>query len=172
MRKIAVVTGASRGIGKAVSDLLLSKGYYTIQISKSQKTEIFQESASVNFDISNTKEIPSLIRRIKEISVANNMRLEALVNCAGFSKDSLLLSADPEAIYQLLNTNLYSTILITRAILKIMLQNKSGSIVNVSSIVGPIIGNAGQTVYSATKAGLVGFTKSLAKEIGRKVQLF
>jgi 3-oxoacyl-[acyl-carrier protein] reductase len=91
-----------------------------------------------------------------------------LINAAGISLNQLLLSTKQEQIDDLIKLNLYAPIMLTRGLLKGMIRERQGSVVNVCSIVGPNIGNTGQSIYASTKAGLVGFTKSLSKEVGRK----
>jgi NAD(P)-dependent dehydrogenase (short-subunit alcohol dehydrogenase family) len=170
MNKIAIITGASSGIGLATSKLLSQKGFTTIMISKT-KTKLLshdiKNSFKIPFDLSNTTEYTSLFNQIKAIEIEIGVKSSVLVNSCGIARDSLLLTSKIDIIKEQINTNLFSTILMSQFAIKSMLKN-GGAIINISSIIGTQVGNGGQSLYGATKAGINGFTKSLAKEMGKK----
>jgi 3-oxoacyl-[acyl-carrier protein] reductase len=170
--KVALVTGASRGIGKAVALKLAQAGADLIvtatSLDRAEKTAdeitaIGRKALAVKVDISNTSDVEALFAKITE----EFGRLDFLVNNAGITKDGLLMrmkDADWDAV---LDTNLKGAFVCTREAIKLMGKAKGGSIVNVSSVVGEM-GNAGQANYCASKAGLIGFTKAVAKEYARR----
>jgi 3-oxoacyl-[acyl-carrier protein] reductase len=170
--KVALVTGASRGIGKAVALKLAQAGADLIvtatSLDRAEKTAdeitaIGRKALAVKVDISNTSDVEALFAKITEVFG----RLDFLVNNAGITKDGLLMrmkDADWDAV---LDTNLKGAFVCTREAIKLMGKAKGGSIVNVSSVVGEM-GNAGQANYCASKAGLIGFTKAVAKEYARR----
>lgn len=172
--RVAVVTGGCRGIGKAMVELFASEGAYVyawdFKIPEPGETFI---------------EIPSLKERVKVVQVdvtsadsvnrAAQMlldekgRVDILVNNAGITRDNLLIRMDEAEWEAVLNTNLKGAFFVTKSLVRTMMSQRYGKIINITSIVG-IIGNAGQANYSASKAGLIGFTKSIAKELaGRNI---
>ncbi|KAJ3276245.1 reductase [Terramyces sp. JEL0728] len=171
MQKIAVVSGASRGIGYAIAKRLSQDGYHIIAISKDpvkleQRVKEFPKATALPFDLSKVKEIPTLqIRKVEEDS---KIPISILVNAAGITHSKLLNSTTLESIESLFNVNLTASILLSQGILKNMLRNKHGCIINIASVIGNTKGSPGLSVYSASKAGLVGFTRSLAKEVAKK----
>ncbi len=173
MSKLAIITGGVRGIGKAIALELAKEGY-----------DIAINYVSNNEDAENTKnEIEALGRQVfvKVVDVSNFEecetfvkevfekfgRIDVLVNNAGITKDMLLLRMSKEDFFKVIDVNLIGTFNMSKNVVPIMCKSKSGSIVSLSSVVG-ISGNAGQSNYAASKAGIIGFTKSLAKELGSR----
>lgn len=169
--KLALVTGGSRGIGRAIALKLASAGYdiainYAGNSEAASKTVEDIKALGVNaqayrFDVSNQEEVNENISKIIE----KYGRIDILVNNAGITRDDLFIRMDEEKWSKVINTNLNSAFYVTKPVVKLMMKQRSGAIVNTTSVVG-IYGNAGQANYSAAKAGLIGFTKSLAKELG------
>lgn len=173
--RIALVTGGSRGIGKAISIDLAKKNYYVIinyrsNINEAQNTlnEIIKNGGTgelLKFDVSNLSETETVLTNWKQNNT--DKYIDTLINNAGTNKDTLLMWMKSEDWENVINTNLNSFFYVTRNLLMEMLINKFGRIINVVSLSG-IKGLPGQTNYSASKAGLIGATKSLAQEVGRK----
>lgn len=171
--KIALVTGGSRGIGRACALELAACGYdvvinYAGNTEAAQKTVEDIKALNVNaeafkFDISNQSEVDENIAKIIE----KYGRIDVLVNNAGITRDDLFLRMTEEKWSAVINTNLNSAFYVSKPVVKLMMKQRSGAIVNMSSVVG-VYGNAGQANYAAAKAGLIGFTKSLAKELGSR----
>jgi len=172
-KKIALVTGGSRGIGKACA-LELAKAGYDIVINYvgndeaaaqcvSELKAVGTDAYSVKFDVTNKDAVEAGIKTIMEKSG----RIDVLVNNAGITKDGLFLRMSQENWEAVINTNLNSAYYVSSPVVKIMVKQRSGAIVNMSSIVG-IYGNAGQANYATAKAGLIGFTKALAKELASR----
>jgi 3-oxoacyl-[acyl-carrier protein] reductase len=171
--KTAVITGASRGIGKAIALRFAQEGcnvaftdLFEDENMKATEAEIaafgvkakgFASDAS---KFENTQQVVDLIT--EEFGT-----IDILVNNAGITKDTLLMRMTEEQWDAVINVNLKSVFNFTKAVQKVMLKQKSGSIINMSSVVG-VSGNAGQSNYSASKAGIIGFTKSIAKELGSR----
>lgn len=175
-RTIALVTGGSRGIGAAISEKLGIQGYHVIvnYVSNEAKAqEVVKKIKSaggsaeaMRFDVSQEEEI---VKAMEEISKVGT--LAVLVNNAGISEDSLILRLKKDSLDRVLQTNLVSAILLCREAVKLMMKNRNGSIIQISSVVGEM-GNAGQVAYSAAKAGMLGLTKSLAREVAsRKIRV-
>lgn len=173
--KIALVTGGSRGIGKAVSLKLATDGIHVIINYRSNDLEAVKTLETIKenggsgellkFDVANREEVRKMIEGWK---TANPEKfIEILVNNAGIRKDNLLMSMDDNEWDSVLNTNLNSFFSVTNAVIKEMMYNKSGRIVNIASLSG-IKGLSGQTNYSASKAGMIGAAKALAQEVGRR----
>lgn len=171
--KNALVTGGSRGIGKAIA-LELAKQGANVAINYSNNKELAEEvvreiqkynvkSIAVKADVSKEEEVNNMIKSIKEIFGS----IDILVNNAGITKDTLLLRMKIEDWQKVIDINLKGTFLCTKAVIRDMMRQKYGKIVNIASVVG-ITGNAGQANYSASKAGIIGFTKSVAKELAVK----
>lgn len=169
----AIITGGSRGIGRVIAKKFASEGIdvaicFAGNESAAMETAAECEKKGVHVitgkaDVSNSGEIKAFYEKVKkELTVP-----EILVNNAGITRDGLLIAAKEEDLDAVLSTNLKGAMLFTKEVLRDMLRLKKGSIVNISSIVG-IRGNAGQGVYAASKAGLIGFTRSLAREYGLK----
>lgn len=171
--KLALVTGGSRGIGKACALKLAAAGY-DIVINYAGNTEAANktieeikalgvEAEAYKFDVSNQAEVDENIAKIIE----KYGRIDILVNNAGITRDDLFIRMGEDKWSAVINTNLNSAFYVTKPVVKIMMKQRSGAIVNMSSVVG-VSGNIGQANYSAAKAGLIGFTKSLAKELGAR----
>lgn len=171
--KTAIVTGASRGIGKAIALKFASEG---CQIAF---TDLFRDENMVNTEnellalgvkargyASNAADFADTDRVVNEI-VADFGAADILVNNAGITKDTLLMRMSEEQWDAVINVNLKSVFNFTKAVQKTMLKKRGGSIINMSSVVG-VSGNAGQANYSASKAGIIGFTKSIARELGSR----
>jgi 3-oxoacyl-[acyl-carrier protein] reductase len=171
--RVAVVTGGSRGIGRACAEALASDGWqvaigYRSSEADAKETLEALETAgtpgmAIELDVTDEGSVGEGFRRVAEELGA----VTGLVNNAGMSRDGLLIKYPMDVFEQTLATNLRGAFLCSRAALRGMLRAKWGRIVNMSSAVA-IRGNAGQTVYAATKSGLVGITKSLAREVGGK----
>ena len=165
--KTAVVTGASRGIGKAIATTLANNGMQVIGIATSEKSldAIRDIKNIIPFccNISDEKSIEDLYAFVKEYS----SNIDILVNNAGIHMDNILLRMKTEEWKKVLDVNLNGPFYLTRILLKDMIKNKRGRIINISSISGTD-GNKGQSNYSASKGGLLAFTKSLAKEVGKR----
>lgn len=171
--KLALVTGGSRGIGKACALELAKAGYDVIinyagneEAAKQTVSEIEAlgvKSEAYKFDIANNEEVNSVIASIIE----KYGRIDVLVNNAGITRDGLFMRMSKENWDAVINTNLTGAYNVTQPVIKLMMKQRSGAIVNMASIVG-VYGNAGQANYAAAKAGLIGFTKSLAKELASR----
>jgi 3-oxoacyl-[acyl-carrier protein] reductase len=173
--KKAIVTGGARGIGKEIVMLFLKEGasiwYLDIMegdsLAEYKKTaEAVGAGATVAFkkaDVSNETEVTAVVKEI----IQESGGLDVLVNNAGITRDGLAMRMSLENWEKVLTINLTSAFLVSKHIVADMMKHRSGSIINMSSIVG-IGGNPGQTNYSASKAGLIGFTKSLAKEVASR----
>ncbi|MEB2332396.1 MAG: 3-oxoacyl-ACP reductase FabG, partial [Nitrosomonas sp.] len=168
----ALITGASRGIGKAVALELGKQGATVVGTATSENgAECINQYLSkahipgigLVMDVSNTEHITSGIETIQK-SLGD---IAILVNNAGITRDNLLARMKEDEWDSVLQTNLKSVFYLSRAVLRAMMKARSGRIINISSVVGAT-GNPGQTNYAATKAGMIGFSKSLAKEIGSR----
>ena len=173
MNKVAFITGATRGIGRQIAITLAKEGF-DIAINYRKENEDLIETKklveaqnakcfTVQGDVSSFEDSE---RMVKEIIEEFN-HIDILVNNAGITKDMLLMRMKKEDFESVIGVNLVGTFNITKNVIPYMMKNRSGRIINVSSVVG-ISGNAGQTNYSASKAGIIGFTKSLAKEVGSR----
>ncbi|XZE20394.1 SDR family NAD(P)-dependent oxidoreductase [Pirellulaceae bacterium SH449] len=163
-----LVTGGSRGLGLAIVKRLVENKHRVICLSRSSTPEldkIVNSSSEVKFvsmDLGNLAQIPSTIKRI----VADFGSIKGLVNNAAIGRDGVLATMHDKDILDTINVNVTGTIFLTRAVVRHMLRKRGGSIVNVSSIIAST-GYNGLSVYAATKAALLGFTRSLARELGR-----
>ncbi len=170
---VALITGGSRGIGRVVALNLAKEGYnitlcYTSNEAAAQETvaEIEKtgvKALAVKADVSKESDVNALVQAARDAFGP----IEVLVNNAGITRDGLLLRMSEKDISDVLDTNLKGAFFCTKAVLKDMMKSRYGKIVNITSIVG-VTGNAGQSNYAASKAGLIGFTKSVAKEYGSK----
>ncbi|XP_069600306.1 3-oxoacyl-[acyl-carrier-protein] reductase [Ranitomeya imitator] len=168
MSNVCAVFGGSRGIGKAVAKLLVQRDYKVVVISRNldvakATTEEIGGHLALGCDVAKEQDVQ---RTFQEI-LKNVGNVNYLVNAAGINRDALLLRSKAEDILSQISINLMGSMYTCKAALRGMVQQHGGAIVNIGSIVGHK-GNAGQSVYSASKEGLVGFSKSLAKEVGRK----
>ena len=171
-KQIAIVTGASRGIGAAIARKFCEEGASVMLCSRSADgvAEIAgtlvaegYTASSMQADVSRKDDVEALVNlTLKEFS-----RIDILVNNAGITRDALLMRMKDEDWEAVLQSNLTGTMYCTRAVLRTMIRQKSGRIINQSSVVG-VSGNAGQANYAASKAGIIGFTKSVAQEVGRR----
>ena len=171
-QKIALVTGASRGIGAEIALELSKNGMFVIgtatsdggakSIEENFKTNK-QKGIGLVLNVNDNKSIEFLIQNIEESYGSINI----LVNNAGVTKDTLLMKMKDEDWDDVINTNLKSVFKLSRCVIRKMMKNRYGRIINISSVVGHT-GNAGQTNYTASKAGMAGFTKSLAQEVGSR----
>lgn len=172
-KQIAFITGATRGIGKQIAITLAKEGY-NIAINYRKENEELKETKeqieinnveclAVQGDVSNFEDTEKMVKQIIE----KYGKIDVLVNNAGITKDMLLMRMKKEDFENVIDVNLVGTFNITKNVIPYMMKQKSGRIINISSVVG-ISGNAGQTNYSASKAGIIGFTKSLAKEVGSR----
>lgn len=173
MNKVAFITGGTRGIGKSIAVTLAENGY-DIAINyrtenedlKNTKKEIEEKRVkcfTVKGDVSSFEECQEFTKQIIE----EYGKIDVLVNNAGITKDTLLMRMKKEEFTEVIDTNLVGTFNVTKNVISHMIKARSGKIINISSVVG-IAGNAGQTNYSASKAGIIGFTKSLAKEVASR----
>jgi len=171
--KLALVTGGSRGIGAAVAKELAVAGYdvvitYAGNEEAANKTveEIKAkgvDAAAYKFDVSNNEDTVKVVSEIVE----KYGRVDVLVNNAGITRDGLFMRMNKDNWDAVINTNLSGAYNVTQPIVKVMMKQRSGVIINMASIVG-VYGNAGQANYAAAKAGIIGFTKSLAKELASR----
>ncbi|MGE5427528.1 MAG: 3-oxoacyl-[acyl-carrier-protein] reductase [Methylococcaceae bacterium] len=171
--KTAIVTGASRGIGKAIAIRFAEEGcniaftdLFADENMKNTEAELVALGVKAKGYASNAANFEDTDRVVTEI-VADFGGVDVLVNNAGITKDTLLMRMTEDQWDAVINVNLKSVFNFTKAAQKVMLKQKSGSIINMSSVVG-VSGNAGQANYSASKAGIIGFTKSIAKELGSR----
>src|SRR5574344_125902 len=171
--KTILITGASRGIGRCTALMLAEHGANVIftdlredENSTKLLDELRAKGVKASFyaaDASSSEAAVELVAKIQ----AEYPRLDGLVNNAGITKDNLLLRMSPEDWDRVIQVNLRSVFCLTKAVAPVMLHQRSGSIVNISSIVG-VNGNAGQCNYAASKAGIIGFSRSVAKELGSR----
>jgi 3-oxoacyl-[acyl-carrier protein] reductase len=171
--KTAIVTGAARGIGKAIALRFAVEGCNIAftdleynDAAKATEKEVAQLGVKVKAYASNAAKFDETQQVVEEI-VKEFGQVDILVNNAGITKDTLLMRMTEEQWDAVITVNLKSAFNFTKAVQKTMLKQRSGSIINMSSVVG-VSGNAGQANYSASKAGLIGFTKSIAKELGSR----
>ncbi|MCF0206308.1 MAG: 3-oxoacyl-[acyl-carrier-protein] reductase [Bacteroidales bacterium] len=171
--KTALITGASRGIGRNIALAFAKEGANIIFTSTNRNENVIsleEELSSLGAKFLYFEADAKDLNRANEIvdeAVKEFERIDILVNNAGITADTLLMRMTEEQWDSVIGTNLKSVFNYTKAVQKVMLKQRSGSIVNISSVVG-IAGNAGQANYSASKAGIIGFTKSVAKELGSR----
>lgn len=171
--KIAIVTGASRGIGRQTALTLASYGATVIvnyNGSKEKAESVVEEiqfmggrSRAYQANVADTEEVKQMMNEVKK----EFGRIDILVNNAGITKDNLLMAMKEEEFDSVIDTNLKGAFLCMKHVIRIMLRQRYGRIINVSSVSG-VMGNAGQINYCASKAGLLGMTKSLAREVGSR----
>ncbi len=168
--QVAIITGSSRGIGKAAALALAAEGASVVvnyARSSAAADEVVAEitnaggsAIAIQADVSQEDQVDALIKATKD----KFGRIDVLVNNAGITRDTLLLRMKPADWQAVIDLNLTGVFLCTRAVAKIMLKQRSGRIINISSVAG-LMGNPGQANYSAAKAGVIGFTKTVAKEM-------
>lgn len=171
--KVTLVTGGSRGIGAAMVRIFAEHGAqvaFTYHSSEEKANAIAEElkamgsnAKAYRSDASSYQESEVLIKQVLE----DYGRIDVLVNNAGITRDNLIMRMSEEQWDEVIQTNLKSIFNLTKHVVRSMMKNRSGSIVNISSVVG-VFGNAGQSNYAASKAGVFGFTKSIAKELGSR----
>ena len=173
MDKVALITGATRGIGKEIALTLAKEGYHIAFNYRKEKEEVEQvkkeieenqvQCLTVKADVSNFSECEEFVKKTMD----QFGKIDVLVNNAGITKDNLLMRMSQEDFKQVIDVNLVGTFNMTKNVIGYMVKARSGRIINISSVVG-ISGNAGQTNYAASKSGILGFTKSLAKEVASR----
>src|SRR5690606_26332867 len=171
--RVALVTGASRGIGRAIALALAAEGA-TVAVNYARSQEAAQEvvdqirerggrAEAFQADVADAEQVEGLVSAVE----SQLGPVDILVNNAGITRDGLLMRMTPEAWDEVVATNLTSAYRTTRAVLRGMLRRRSGRIINIASV-SALTGNPGQANYAAAKAGLIGFTKSLAREVGSR----
>ena len=171
-RRVALVTGASRGIGRAIAKRLASDGLHVVLVARDQSRldEVLSEiEADGGVGESRTCDLgdPASLEAMMESVLSDRGRLDVLVNNAGINRDGLILRMSDEDFDEVLSVNLRATFITCRAVARSMMRGRWGRIINISSVTG-LVGNPGQANYAAAKAGMVGMTKTLAKELGSK----
>ncbi|NBD32699.1 MAG: 3-oxoacyl-[acyl-carrier-protein] reductase [Cyanobacteria bacterium] len=171
--KVAIVTGASRGIGRAIAIALASEGAkVVVNYSRSDKAanEVVKaildqggEAIAVQADVSDAEQVQNLIKETRN----QYGSIDVLVNNAGITRDTLLLRMKQEDWQAVMDLNLTGVFLCTQAVSKLMVKQRQGRIINIASVAGQM-GNPGQANYSAAKAGVIGFTKTMAKELASR----
>ncbi|PWB62224.1 MAG: 3-oxoacyl-[acyl-carrier-protein] reductase [Deltaproteobacteria bacterium] len=171
--KVALVTGSARGIGKSIVERFAAEGAVAVISDVVNETAARETLAGIEkaggrgmvemFDVGDAAQVDAAVARI----VAAQGRIDILVNNAGITRDNLLMRMTEEDFDAVVRTNLKGTFLLTKAVSRHMIKQRGGRIVNMSSVVG-LMGNAGQSNYSAAKAGIAGFTKSMARELGSR----
>jgi 3-oxoacyl-[acyl-carrier protein] reductase len=170
--RVTIVTGATRGIGRAIaleaarhgSDLaLFGRNEQLLSEVRSQIESTGRKTLALNVDVANQNAVEEAIKKVQQ----EFSRIDFLVNNAGITRDNLLLMMKPDEWNDVIQTNLYGVYHCSKAVLRPMMKLKYGKIINITSIAG-ITGNPGQANYAASKAGVIGFTKSLAKEMGKR----
>ncbi|UMZ73325.1 3-oxoacyl-[acyl-carrier-protein] reductase [Natranaerofaba carboxydovora] len=173
LEKVALVTGGGRGIGRAISLELAKSGYYVIvnySRSKEEAEKVVDEIKQAGGNATPFKAPVQDFEACKEMAdyvLENFKRIDVLVNNAGITRDQLFVRMKEDDFDDVININLKGVYNCTKAFSKAMLKQKSGCIINMASVSG-VVGNPGQSNYSASKAGVIGFTKSLARELGSR----
>lgn len=168
-KQVALVTGASRGIGRAVAERLAEDGFFVVGTATSDNgadaisAYLGENGKGLKLDVADPESIAEVVKTVSDEYGAPSV----LVNNAGITRDNLLMRMKDEEWDDIINTNLTSVFRMSKAVLRGMMKAKTGRIINISSVVGAT-GNAGQANYAAAKAGMVGFAKSMAKEVGSR----
>ena len=171
--KTVFVTGASRGIGKEVALKFADNGYNVVINYVSSKTNV--EELKAEFESKGVKALimqadvtdVEAIEKLVKTAIEEFGSIDVLVNNAGITRDNLLMRMSEEEFDKVIQVNLKGTYIVTKAVTKYMIKKRKGSIINLASVVG-VAGNAGQCNYAASKAGMIGFTKSIAKELASR----
>ena len=171
--KVALITGGTRGIGKAIVEAYASQGattLFTYRSSIEKALDIEKElqakgATCTSYQVDATD--MSAVQEMMEEIIKEYERIDIVINNAGITKDTLLLRMNEDHWDQVMRTNLNSVFYTTKACLRQMMRQREGAIINISSVVG-LQGNAGQANYAASKAGIIGFTKSVAREVGSR----
>lgn len=167
--KIALVTGASRGIGRSIAELLVERGATVIGTATSENGAaaiseyLGKNGKGMALNVTQPESIESVLKAINEEFGA----IDILVNNAGITRDNLLMRMKDDEWTDIMDTNLTAIFRLSKAVLRGMMKKRNGRIINVGSVVGTM-GNAGQTNYAAAKAGVIGFTKSMAREVASR----
>ncbi|HEY3159422.1 MAG TPA: 3-oxoacyl-ACP reductase FabG [Vicinamibacterales bacterium] len=169
--KVAIVTGASRGIGRGIATLLASRGAHVVAAARGDNAagtvadieRAGRKAEAVPLEVTDAASIDAMISGV----LARHGRIDILVNNAGITRDQLMLRMKREDWDEVIATNLTPAFSLVQATLKPMIKQRSGRIINISSVVGQT-GNAGQANYAASKAGLIGFSKALAREVASR----
>ena len=168
--KVAIITGGARGIGREIALRLAESGATVVvsDVADAEPTaeeirEMSRQSLAVAADVTSASDVAGMVEKV----IAEYGRIDILVNNAGIARDQLLMRMSDEDWEAVLNVNLKSVFLCTRAVLRQMVKQRWGRIVSISSIVG-IVGNPGQANYASSKAGIIGLTKTIAREVGSR----
>ncbi|MCX8955773.1 3-oxoacyl-ACP reductase FabG [Erwinia psidii] len=167
--KVALVTGASRGIGRAIAETLVARGAVVVGTATSQSgadaisSYLGSNGKGLLLNVTDSTSIDSVLENIR----AEFGEVDILVNNAGITRDNLLMRMKDDEWQDILDTNLTSVFRLSKAVLRAMMKKRAGRIITIGSVVGAM-GNAGQANYAAAKAGLIGFSKSLAREIASR----
>ncbi|MCL7422749.1 MAG: 3-oxoacyl-ACP reductase FabG [Methylobacter sp.] len=168
-KQVALVTGASRGIGRAIAERLAEDGFFVVGTATSDNgadsisAYLGENGKGLKLDVANPESIAEVVKTVSDEYGAPTV----LVNNAGITRDNLLMRMKDDEWDEIINTNLTSVFRMSKAVLRGMMKAKTGRIINISSVVGAT-GNAGQANYAAAKAGMIGFAKSMAKEVGSR----
>ena len=172
-KKVVLITGGARGIGRKVAEVYAKNGYDVVINYVSDKTDVEGikkeiekrgvKCTLVKADVSKAEEVEKMV----EQAIQEFGKIDVLVNNAGITRDCLLMRMSEEEFDKVIEINLKGTYLVTKQVIKYMMKRRQGSIINLASVVG-VVGNAGQCNYSASKAGIIGFTKSVAKELAAR----
>ena len=172
-RKVVFVTGGSRGIGKAIALKYAQNGYNVVINYVSDKTNVEElkkkfeelkvECLIEKADVSKSEEVEQIVKK----TIEKFKKIDVLINNAGITRDGLLMRMKEEDFDKVIEINLKGTFLVTKSVIPYMLKKRDGKIINLASVVG-VTGNAGQCNYSASKAGIIGFTKSITKELASR----